>query len=46
MSAFIDPVKAVKATPIVLKEMNFHEIKDLGRVHVLRVWAGWIYFTN
>ena len=45
MAIYLDPKKAKEATPIVLKDMDFHELRDLGRVQVLRVWAGWIYFT-
>lgn len=45
MASFIDPAKAKKATAIVLKDMNLHETIDLGRVHILRVWAGWIYWS-
>ena len=45
MSAFIDAKKAKEATPIFLKEMEIHQIIDLGRVFVLRVWGGWIYYT-
>ena len=45
MSLFIDPAKAKNATPIVLKDMDLHETIDLGRVHILRVWGGWIYYS-
>jgi len=42
---FIDPEKVKDATPIVLKEMNLHEMKVLGHLHILRVWGGWIYWS-
>jgi len=45
MSVFIDGAKAKKATPQALKDMNLHQTIDLGRVHILRVWAGWIYYS-
>jgi hypothetical protein len=41
----IDAEKAKKATPQILKDMEIHETIDLGRVHILRVWAGWIYWS-
>lgn len=45
MPAFIETTKAKGATAEVLKDMNLHETIDLGRVHILRVWAGWIYWS-
>ena len=45
MAAFIDPAKAKETTAEDLKNMNLHSMIDLGRVHVLRVWAGWIYWA-
>lgn len=45
MSKFIDGKKAQEATPNVLKEMKFHQTINLGRVEVLRVWGGWIYWS-
>ena len=45
MPTFIDPKKAKDTTAIILKEMNLHETIDLGRVHILRVWGGWIYWS-
>ncbi len=45
MPTFIDGKKAKEITPTAVKEMNFHDTKDLGRVHILRVWAGWIYYS-
>lgn len=45
MSKFIDPIKAKGATAIVLKEMDLHDTIELGRVYVLRVWGGWIYWS-
>ena len=45
MPPFIDAAKSKNATPIILKEMEFHQTIDLGRVHILRVWGGWIYYS-
>ncbi len=45
MPAFIEDSKAKNATAKVLKDMEMHEMIDLGRVHILRVWAGWIYWS-
>jgi len=45
MSVFIDGQKAKRASPAALKEMEIHETIDLGRVHILRVWGGWIYYS-
>ena len=45
MTYFIEKDKAEKATPVALKNMNFHEMIDLGRVQILRVWCGWIYWS-
>lgn len=41
----IDAAKAKKATSQVLTDMEIHDTIDLGRVHILRVWAGWIYWS-
>jgi len=41
----IDAAKAKKATSQTLKDMKIHDTIDLGRVHILRVWAGWIYWS-
>ncbi len=45
MPVFIDATKAKSATPMVLDEMEMHETIDLGRVHILRVGGGWIYYS-
>jgi len=45
MPAFIDAMKAKSATSTALKEMEMHQTIDLGRVHILRVWGGWIYYS-
>ena len=45
MGVFIEPAKAKEATALKLKEMNLHEKIGLGRVHILRVWGGWIYYS-
>lgn len=45
MTAFIEPAKAKKVTAEVLKNMDLHQMIDLGRVYILRVWAGWIYWN-
>ena len=45
MSKFIDGAKAKGVTAQDLQDMNLHGTKDLGRVHILRVWAGWIYWS-
>ena len=44
MRELIDPVKAKNATPIVLEEMNLHEMITLGCIRILKVWGGWIYW--
>ena len=41
MAAFITK----KVTAKVLDDMEICDIIDLGRVHVLRVWRGWIYYS-
>ncbi len=45
MSAFIEPAKAKKVTAKVLDDMEMCDMIDLGRVHILRVWRGWIYYS-
>ena len=45
MPLFIDPAKAKGVTPVVLNEMKLHSMIDLGRVFILRVWGGWIYWS-
>ena len=45
MPAFIEPQKAKKLTAKDLEDMELHDMKDLGRVHILRVWGGWIYWS-
>ncbi len=45
MPAFIDTAKAKKVTAKVLDDMEMCEMIDLGRVHILRVWRGWIYYS-
>lgn len=46
MPAFINPQKAKSATEKVLKDMEMHTTISLGRVHILRVLAGWIYYSS
>lgn len=41
MPAFITK----KVTAKVLDDMEMCDMLDLGRVHVLRVWRGWIYYS-
>ena len=45
MSLFIDGEKAKEVTAMVLKEMDLHQMIDLGGVYILRVWGGWIYWS-
>jgi len=45
MPVFIDTQKSKKITAKDLKDMELHDMKDLGRVHILRVWGGWIYWS-
>jgi len=45
MPAFIEPTKAKKVTAKVLSDMEMCDMIDLGRVHILRVWGGWIYYS-
>ncbi|HUU16028.1 MAG TPA: hypothetical protein VMW72_02670 [Sedimentisphaerales bacterium] len=45
MHEFIDAAKATKVTAKVLDDMEMCEMIDLGRVHILRVWRGWIYYS-
>ncbi len=45
MPVFIDPMKAKEATAIALKDMDMHATINLGRVYILRVWGGWIYWS-
>jgi len=44
MPAFIEREKSREVNALKLKEMSLHEMIDLGRVHILRVWGGWIYY--
>ena len=41
----IDAAKAKKVTSQILKDMEIHDTINLGRVHILRVWAGWIHWS-
>jgi len=45
MPSFVDTKKAKITTAKVLKDMEMHQMIDLGRVHILRVWGGWIYWS-
>lgn len=45
MGVFIDTAKAKQCDASTLRDMELHDMIDLGRVHVLRVWAGWIYYS-